>query len=327
MHQFDPVLSRFQEGATLSEADIERLSLITDDEIDTLFFVANRLRQKHFGNRVHLCSIINAKSGRCPENCAFCAQSVHHSTDAPVYPLASVERIVAEAGDAAARGARCYGIVTSGTRVSDREIDTICEAVRIIRERYDITPSCSLGILSQQQLLKLKEAGVGTYHHNLETSRSFFPRICTTHDYEEDVETIRAAKRVGLPVCSGGLFGMGEERRDRVELALLLRELGVDSIPLNFLNPVPGTPLAGLSAITPRECLVTIAIFRVITPRASISVCGGREYNLRDLQSWIFTAGANGMMIGNYLTTSGRNPEDDHRMLADLGLEPEGCHG
>jgi len=326
MDRPDSILSALRDGEPITAADAYRLCDSGDDDLDLLLTVADRLRRERFGNRVHLCSIVNAKSGRCPENCAFCAQSAHHDTKAPVYPLVSAERIVSEAEEAVRRGARCYGIVTSGTSVTDQEIETICEAVRTIRERLPITPSCSLGILTDEKLQRLKEAGVGTYHHNLETSRTFFPRICTTHDYEEDVETVRAAKRTGLTVCSGGLFGMGESLRDRVELALLLRDLSVDSIPLNFLNPIQGTPLAGISAITPRECLRTIALFRVICPTASISVCGGREYNLRDLQSWIFRAGANGMMIGNYLTTSGRNPDDDLRMLADLGLEPEVCH-
>ena len=164
-----------------------------------------------------------------------------------------------------------------------------------------------------------------TYHHNLETSRSFFPSVCTTHGYDQDVETVKVAKRAGMKVCCGGIFGLGENARQRVELALTLRELAVDSVPLNFLNPIEGTRLAGASNITPLECLHTIAIFRLILPGRRISVCGGREHNLRELQSWIFMAGASGTMIGNYLTTTGRAPEQDWQMLKDLQLDVASC--
>jgi biotin synthase len=172
----------------------------------------------------------------------------------------------------------------------------------------------------------LKDAGMETYHHNLETARSFFPSVCTTHDYEDDVQTVRAAKRAGITVCSGGIFGLGETLSQRLELAFTLKELTVDSVPLNFLNPVPGTPLEGADHLTPLECLKTIALFRFILPATRISVCGGREHNLRDLQSWIFHAGASGAMVGNYLTTSGRQVDKDLQMIGDLGLRPESCH-
>jgi biotin synthase len=274
-----------------------------------------------------LCSIINAKSGRCPENCSFCAQSAHHETDAPVFPLLGPEALLEGARRAAAEGASCYGIVTSGTSIGKGpELDAICQALRLIRRETTISPSCSLGIMDEETARVLKAAGMETYHHNLETSRSFFPSICTTHDYEDDVQTVRAAKRAGLTVCSGGLFGLGETLAQRLELAFTLKELSVDSVPLNFLNPVAGTPLEGADHLTPLECLKTIALYRFILPASRITVCGGREHNLRDLQSWIFHAGASGAMVGNYLTTSGRQVEKDLQMIVDLGLRPESCH-
>jgi biotin synthase len=293
-----------------------------------LFAEASRIRDHYVGSTVHLCSIINAKSGRCAENCAFCAQSAHHETGVSVYPLVDEDEIVRCAALAEQNGAGCYGIVTSGTGVAPGdELDRVCRAVSRIRAETGISPSCSLGILDRETALRLKNAGMETYHHNLETARSFFPQICTTHDYEEDVNTIRAAKAVGLRVCCGGIFGLGESFAQRIEMALTLRELQVDSIPLNFLNPVPGTLLADADNLTPLECLSIIAVYRFLLPDRRLSVCGGRERNLRELQSWMFLAGADGTMTGNYLTTPGRPPELDRQMLADLQLPVAGCCG
>lgn len=313
-------------GEQLSAADALELTTVSGLERYELFLAASRVKEHFVGSKVSLCSIINAKSGRCPENCAFCAQSAHHCTDVPVYPLVDEESLVAGAKNAEQSGSICYGIVTSGTTIAKgEELERICRALRRIRKETGIEPSCSLGIIDSETARALFEAGATVYHHNLETARSFFPQICTTHDYEEDVASIRAAKAAGMGVCSGGIFGMGESAAHRVEMALTLRELRVDSVPLNFLNPIEGTRLAGTNSITPQECLVTIAIYRLLMPDRKITVCGGREKNLRDLQSWMFFAGASGTMIGNYLTTTGRNVEDDWLMLADLELVQEGC--
>jgi biotin synthase len=234
--------------------------------------------------------------------------------------------MVACAREAEANGSTCYGIITSGTGIAKgEELDRILRAVRRIKAETGITPSCSLGIIDRETATALKGAGTETYHHNLETARSFFPNICTTHDYEEDVATVRSVKEAGMKVCCGGIFGLGETPAQRLELALTLRELDVDSVPLNFLNPIEGTRLEGAELITPLECLSTIALFRFILPAKKISVCGGREKNLRDLQSWMFAAGASGTMVGNYLTTTGRPPEHDWQMLKDLGLEVASC--
>ncbi len=295
-------------------------------ELSAVLAGAHRLREACFGNRIELCSIINAKSGRCAENCAFCSQSAHHATSAPVYPLKSLEEILAGAQRAQAEGSHCYGIVTSGTRPQPgEEMERILTALRQIRATTRIEPSASLGILDAETAQALAAAGCATYHHNLETARSFFPQICTTHDYEEDVETVRLAKRAGMKVCCGGIFGLGESLEQRAELAFTIRELDVDSVPLNFLNPIPGTPLEQMRDLQPLDCLRIIALFRYLLPTRRISVCGGREPNLRDFQSWIFMAGASGTMVGNYLTTSGRDREADLQMFLDAEVEIHGC--
>ncbi|MEA5114342.1 MAG: biotin synthase BioB [Geobacteraceae bacterium] len=320
------IIERLENGGTPSAEDLSLLEAASGSELFELFAAANKLREKHAGNRVHLCSIVNAKSGRCPENCAFCAQSVHHETNAPVYPLLDPQEIAAKAVNAEKAGSECFGIVASGSSIGKgQELDRICDALRSIRSSTKVPPSCSLGTIDMETAVRLKEAGAVTYHHNLETSRSFFPSICTTHDYDEDVETVRNAKKAGLRVCCGGIFGLGETMEQRIELALTLRELDVDSIPINFLNPIPGTRLADADFLTPMTCLSIIAVFRLILPDKKITVCGGREKNLRDLQSWIFFAGASGMMIGNYLTTTGRDEEQDRQMLGDLGMVIEPC--
>lgn len=296
-------------------------------ELTAIFAATQALRAEHFGTTIELCSIINAKSGRCPENCAFCAQSSHHASNVPVFPLKSLEEIVGGAQQAAKAGSHCYGIVTSGTRVkAGEEFERILAALREIGATTTIDPSASLGILDATNARALATAGCVTYHHNLETARSFFPQICTTHDYEEDVETVRIAKAAGMKVCCGGIFGLGESLEQRVELCLTLRELDVDSIPLNFLTPIAGTPLADQHQLTPLDCLRIVALFRIIHPKKRLSVCGGREVNLRDFQSWIFMAGASGTMIGNYLTTSGRDRAADLKMFQDAEVTINACH-
>jgi len=315
-------------GGVIEGAEAFKLSAVTGSDRYLLFAEAARIRERFVGNTVHLCSIINAKSGRCAENCAFCAQSVHHDTGAPVYQLVDEDEIVRCAALAEQNGAGCYGIVTSGTSINKaEELDRVCRAIGRIKSETGVSPSCSLGILDEETALRLKDAGMETYHHNLETSRSFFPQICTTHDYEDDVATIRAAKAAGLRVCCGGIFGLGETFAQRIEMALTLRELDVESIPLNFLNPVVGTRLEAADNLTPLECLTIIAVYRFLLPDRRLAVCGGREKNLRELQSWMFLAGANGTMTGNYLTTPGRPSELDRQMLKDLDLPVEGYCG
>ncbi|MHB1398402.1 MAG: biotin synthase BioB [Trichloromonadaceae bacterium] len=313
-------------GQSLNATDAMTILRAKGAELTAILAGAHRLREQSFANRIELCSIINAKSGRCAENCAFCSQSAHHATNAPVYPLKSLEEILAGAHKAAAEGSHCYGIVTSGTRPqAGEEMQRILTALRQIRDTTRIEPSASLGILDTEMARSLAEAGCVTYHHNLETARSYFPLICTTHDYEDDVQTVRLAKQAGMKVCCGGIFGLGESLEQRAELAFTIRDLDVDSVPLNFLNPIAGTPLEQMRDLQPLDCLRIIALFRYLLPTKRISVCGGREPNLRDFQSWIFMAGASGTMVGNYLTTSGRDRDSDLQMFRDAEVEIHAC--
>jgi biotin synthase len=326
MSKFLQLAEQVDAGYLLSGEEAMTILTSSGASLTEVFAGAHWLREKNFGRQAELCSIINAKSGRCAENCAFCAQSSHHQTDAPVYPLKSTEEILAGAKEAEAEGSHCFGIVTSGTRISAAtEVEQILQALLRIATETAIDPSASLGILDAEMAEKLAQAGCATYHHNLETARSFFPHICTTHSYEEDVNTVRVAKLAGMNVCCGGIFGLGESLEQRIELALTLRELDVDSVPLNFLNPVVGTPLEKQSDLTPMDCLRIIALFRYLLPDKRISVCGGRIPNLRELQSWIFMAGASGTMVGNYLTTAGRGRETDLQMIQDAEVEVVGC--
>ena len=283
---------------------------------------ADAVRRAVHGDAVALCGITNAKSGRCAEDCGFCSQSAHFpDADAPVYPLVTAEEILQQAHAAERAGAREFSIVTSGTRLAkESELATVEDALRRLRAETAVEPCASLGLMREPELARLKGAGLMHYHHNLETARSHFDRICTTHTYDEQLETIRAAKRLGLKLCSGGILGMGETPEQRVELAETIRDLGVDCVPMNFLNPRSGTPLANVRAISAEECLAAVAVFRLMMPAAHIFVMGGREVNLGAKQDLIFRAGANGTMVGNYLTSAGRGPGETVAMVAEQGL-------
>jgi biotin synthase len=278
--------------------------------------------RRHFkGDAISLCAITNAKSGKCPENCKFCAQSAHYATDVESYPLKKAKEIIEEAESAGRAGAEMFGIVTSGKRIrAKKEWAEIIKSIRGING-LGMKACASLGIIDKETALTLGDAGLYRYHHNLETSRSFFPEICTTHAYDEDVETVRAARTAGLSVCCGGLIGLGEGIRHRIELALTLRELNVDSIPVNILNPIKGTPLGRTPPLAPMEILLTIAVFRFLLPDKDIRLCGGKEKNLRQLLPLGLVAGANSLMTGNYLTTMGRDAGLDLEMIKDMGLK------
>ncbi|MBN2231348.1 MAG: biotin synthase BioB [Deltaproteobacteria bacterium] len=281
--------------------------------------LTDRLRRHFRGGEIVRCAIANVKSGRCPENCAYCAQSAHYDTTVKTFPLRPAADVMLQAAAAREHGAANFSFVTSGTAVDrEEEITAIEEMIAGLR-RQGIAPCASLGFLTSETAARYRRAGLRHYHHNLETARSFFPSICTTHTYDNAVATVRAAKTVGLYVCSGGIIGMGESRAQRVELAETLRDLEVDSIPLNFLHPIPGTPLAGRPVPGARESLLTVALFRLVCPTRDIRVCGGRPAAFADAQAMIFAAGANGLMIGDYLTTSGRQWADDERLLAVWG--------
>ena len=308
-----------------TESGIDRdlahyLSSLHGDSVYELFTFANRIRAKFRGKKIDLCSIVNAKSGSCPEDCSFCAQSAYSKTDTSTYPLLKKEEILNAAVSARDNMARRFCIVTSGKKVSDRELDEICNIISGIKS-LGLLPCATLGLLDDLSLKSLKDAGLNRYHHNLETSEAFFHEICTTHTYREKVRTISDAKASGLSICSGGIFGLGESWEDRIDMAFALKDIGVDSVPVNFLTPVTGTPFENKGLINPIEALKIIAIYRLILPLSEIRVCGGRQAALRDLNPMIFLAGADGLLIGNYLTTSGRDPVSDLQMIRDMELE------
>lgn len=270
------------------------------------------------GTKVDLCSIINAKSGQCSEDCRFCVQSGHYKTEAPVYPLREKEEILRAAGVAADIGAEHFSIVTSGRGLSGKDVARVADIVAAITAAFPIRVCASLGILGREDFALLRQAGLSRYHHNLETSEEFFPRVVTTHSFKERTDTIQAAQAEGLEVCAGGIFGLGESEEDRISMALTLRKLQVDSVPLNVLIPLPGTPLAGQKPLPAQEVLRAIALYRILMPALPIRLAAGRETVLQDFLSSAFLAGADGMMIGGYLTERGRSADKDRAFVAAM---------
>lgn len=289
-------------------------------DVEELADAADRIRKSFCGNQFDFCTIINGKSGRCSENCKFCAQSMFHGTGCETYPLLEKEELLKLGKYNEERGVLRYSVVTSGKRLSKSEVEKVCEGYRYLRENTSLSLCGSHGLLDLEDFKKLKEAGVKRYHNNLETSRRYFPKICTTHSYEEKIEAIRNAKNAGLEVCSGGIIGMGETREDRVDMALELRKLEIYSVPLNILNPIPGTPLEQVESISEEEIRKTAAIFRFLLPDAWIRTAGGR-IRLRDGGTKLFAGGINGAITGDMLTTSGSMIEQDKQRIRGLGYE------
>lgn len=309
------------EGGSVNTKEIYPLLETKGPDIIELAAVANRVREEFNGNEIDLCSLLNAKSGRCPEDCGFCAQSAHYKTEALVYPMMDTNRIVEEAKKAQRKGTGRFCLITSGRELNDEEFETILRALDRIRRETTLDLDCSLGTLSKERAESLKKVGVTRYNHNVETAESHFPQICSTHSFRDRVKTIEVLKEQGFSICCGGIIGLGESPQQRLELAFSLRQLGIDCIPFNILNPRPGTPLEHSESIPPMEIIKTISLFRLVLPKGTIKIAGGREANLRDLQSLALLAGANGLIVGNYLTTPGRNAEDDFRMIKDLGFK------
>ncbi|MCX7825123.1 MAG: biotin synthase BioB [Verrucomicrobiae bacterium] len=325
-HLLDAVGQRVLNGGDLSFE--EALVLIGVEEradILDLLARANRIREHFKGNKIHLCSIINAKAGACPEDCKFCAQSAAYETASPRHALIEPEAVLRAATEAKANHAQALAIVAAWRGIGEGpRLDEICRCIEQLARSGTVRADASLGIIESQRVAdRLKAAGVVCYNHNLETARDHFPNICTTHTYDDRVRTVRYLKNAGIRVCCGGIFGMGETRRHRVEMAFALKELDVDIVPMNFLNPIPGTPFERMPPLPPLEILKTIAVYRFVLPRKEILVAGGREVNLRDLQPMMFLAGASATMIGNYLTTTGQDPKKDLQMIQDLGLDPD----
>jgi biotin synthase len=300
----------------------------TEKRIDTDFLLnapllelvalAAQTRKKFVGTGFELCSIINAKSGRCGEDCKFCAQSARHRTGISVYPLKDKAQIAEAAQKAKENGAQRFGIVTSGNRLKKTELDDITEAIALIKNIVEIDVCCSLGALEKGELTTLKEAGLGRYHHNIETSQRFYPEVVSTHSFEERLNTIRAAKEAGLEVCCGGIIGMGENWQDRIDMAVMLAKLEVDSVPINFLIPIKGTALEKLNPIFCADAVRTLCIFRIILKDRTIKLAAGRESVLKDFQALGLMAGANGMLIGGYLTVKGRDVAEDHKLVREI---------
>lgn len=302
----------------------EALSLC-EVPVEELTAAANELRQHFCGAQFDMCTIINGKCGRCSEDCKFCAQSSHYETSChETYPLLPAEEMVAEAKRNADRGVLRFSIVTSGKRLSDREVDEVCNSIREIRENAGIEVCLSFGLLSEEQFRKIKEAGASRVHCNLETSQRFFSKVCTTHTFEEKVETLKAAQRAGLEVCSGGIMGLGESMEDRIDMVLTARELGVKSIPVNVLNPIPGTPFANNRILSNDEICQIIGIFRFLIPDGFIRLAGGRGL-FADKGRRSFTSGANAAITGEMLTTAGITVESDQKLLDELGYQIRLC--
>ncbi|MEW5692270.1 MAG: biotin synthase BioB [Candidatus Hydrogenedentota bacterium] len=278
---------------------------------------ANRLRKENIGdNNIELCSIINAKSGLCPQDCKFCAQSKRHKTDAPVYPLKDKSEIIEEAYKSKKNNAAKFGIVTSGNVLSNKDFDRIVETVAAIKEKVGIDVCASLGSINYEKLVILKDAGLSRYHHNIETSEKFFPRIVTTHTFADKLRTIDAVKEAGLELCCGGIIGMGETWGDRLDMALLLKKVSPHSIPINILVPIKGTKLENIVPLSPVDAIRTLALFRIILPSKIIKLAAARESILKDFQALAFLSGINGMIIGGYLTIKGREVAEDLKLVS-----------
>lgn len=311
------------QGGDITQSEALELISLPQDNTPLLLAMADKIRQHYSNDTVDCCAIINGRSGHCPENCRFCAQSAHYHTGASVYPLLDSDTIIAAAKKAKAAGAARFAIVTSGRSVVEGpEFDAILNTLKRIRQEVKLETCCSLGLITLKQAIALKNIGVSRYHANIETAPSYFPSICSTHTFADKASVIHTAQKAGLRVCSGGILGLGETPQQRVEMAFTLKDLGIDSVPLNILNPIAGTPFENNQPLSPWEILRTFAVFRFILPKALIRTAGGREVNLRSMQAYALTSGLNGLMIGGYLTTGGNSVSVDMQMIHDLGRNP-----
>lgn len=310
----------YESKSITKEEALYMASLNKEEDLQKLFYGANRIRKKFMGNKVDLCSIMNGKSGRCSEDCKFCAQSIRYNTNVKVYGIVNEDEAIELALENEKEGINRFSLVTSGRGLCGKEFCEILRIYKTLREKVSIGLCASLGILTYEQLVSLKEVGVSTYHHNLETNRNYYEKICTTHSYDERINTIKNAQRAGLKVCCGGIIGLGETMENRIDLAFELNSLNIKSIPINLLNPIKGTPLQGAKPLTQEEILKTMAIFRFINPKADIRLAGGRNL-IENFGESCFKVGASATISGNYLTTSGNKIKDDINMINNLGLE------
>lgn len=296
-----------------------------DMPLEELCEAADRIRKHFCKDGFDICTIVNGKSGRCSENCKYCAQSSFYHTSAKEYSLLDKEEILRQARYNAEKGVLRYSIVTSGKKLPDKEVDEMCDIIKEIRKTVGISVCVSFGLLNKEQFAKLKEAGASRVHNNLETSRRNFPNVCTTHTFDDKIQAIQAAKEAGLTVCSGGILGLGETVEDRIDLALSLRELEIKSVPINLLNPIPGTPYENNPVLSEEEMRRTVAVFRFLLPEASLRLAGGRGL-LKDKGESCFCSGANAVISGDMLTTSGYTIDSDMKLIKKLGYKAELCN-
>jgi biotin synthase len=310
---------RVLEGRRLSQDEALAVLAAPDEQVLDVLAAAFRVRRRYFGRTVQLYFLMNAKSGLCPEDCSYCSQSKTSTAEIPRYNILNREQLLAGAAAAAERQAKTYCIVISARGPNDRELAAVERIVPEIKQKYGLQICACLGLLTQDQADRLAACGVNKVNHNLNTSGEHYAQICTTHTYQDRIDTLRAVRASGMELCSGGIIGMGEQPRDVVSMAFDLRELGVESIPVNFLNPIEGTPLAGPSELTPNYCLKVLAMFRLANPTSELRIAGGREMHLRTLQPLGLYA-ANSIFVGDYLTTKGQLPEADYAMIRDMGF-------
>ncbi len=317
----ETILKRAVDGVPVTFDEALGLAEAGPEDLPALMACARKIRETFRGDAVSLCAIINAKSGRCGEDCGFCAQSTRFKTDAASYPLIPEETILKGSEKSAQEGVSFFCIVTSGKRATAQELEKIGVTLRRMRDAGQVRPCASLGTLELEELVALKQAGLIRYHHNIETARSYYESVCTSHAYEDRLHTVLRAKKAGLEICCGGIIGMGETLAQRIEMAIALRDLEVTSIPLNILNPIEGTPMFGTDPLSREEIFKTFALFRIINPTAEIRACAGREVNLKDEQGKLLDAGIDGLLTGDYLTTTGTSPEEDRDMITARGLK------
>ncbi len=309
-----------EDGHQVTDAEALAMLHVPDEETLDLLAAAYRIRRHHWDNRVHLHLLMNAQSGYCPEDCGYCSQSNRSTAEIDAYPLHPEQVILEGAKHADQLQCSTYCIVMSGRGPNDKSVDAVAGAVEKIKAQYDLKVCACLGLLKDSQAERLRAAGVDRYNHNLNTSEGHTPSIVSTHTYQDRVNTIQAAKSAGISPCSGAIFGMKETPEDAVRVAMALRELDVDSIPINFLHAIPGTPFENFDELNPRQCLRLLAMMRFVNPAKEIRVAGGREVNLRTLQPLALYA-ANSLFVGDYLTTKGQIPEEDYRIIEDMGFQ------
>ena len=316
------LIRRSLNGEGITREEGRALLALPDGNVLAALQAAFEVRQAHFGKRVKVCVLQNARSGLCQEDCHYCSQSSLSNAAIDKYPLMAKEQLIDGARRAAQAGAKRYCMVTSGRGPTDEEIEHFCDVTRAVKQEMPLEICVCVGLLTEAQARTLKDAGVGWVNHNLNSSERFYPAICSTHTYQDRLETVRNARRAGLMTCSGGIIGMGETDEDILDLAFACREQRMDSIPINFLHPIKGTPMGAFAFLTPMKCLKVLCLFRFLNPASELRAAGGREVNLRSLQALAFYP-ANSIFVEGYLTTPGQQAQEARRMIEDMGFEVE----